>query len=318
MIGPHYLGVDGGGTKTAFTCIDANRQVVAEAVGGTSYHLQVGLDGALAVLRDGVAEICRQLAITPADFGFAFFGLPAYGEDRLVDPLLERACGTILGHDRYRCGNDMVCGWAGSLGCSDGINLVAGTGSIGYGERCGRRARVGGWGELFSDEGSAYWIALKGLNAFTRMSDDRTPHGPLRDLFRSSLNLTDDIEICAKLMGPSAMNRDEIAALAPLISTAAAQGDAAAGEILEEAAKELAAMAVTLRRALAFPDHEDANLSWSGGVLVHQPIVRDRLTRALDRAGGFRLVEPLHPPSLGAALYALKNAAPEADHKPHT
>ncbi len=37
----------------------------------------------------------------------------------------------------------------------DGINLVAGTGSIAYGEFAGRAARAGGWGELFSDEASA-------------------------------------------------------------------------------------------------------------------------------------------------------------------
>ena len=50
-------------------------------------------------------------------------------------------------------------------------NIVAGIGSICYGERNGAIARCGGWGELFSDEGSAYWIACRGLNLFSRMSD---------------------------------------------------------------------------------------------------------------------------------------------------
>ena len=48
-----------------------------------------------------------------------------------------------------------------------------------YGERQGVGHRVGGWGELFGDEGSAYWIAAAGLNAFCRMSDGRLPRGPL-------------------------------------------------------------------------------------------------------------------------------------------
>ena len=84
----------------------------------------------------------------------------------------------MLGHDRYSCDNDMVCGWAGSLAGEDGINVISGTGSMTYGERQGVGHRVGGWGELFGDEGSAYWIAAQGLNAFTRMSDGRLPHGP--------------------------------------------------------------------------------------------------------------------------------------------
>ena len=73
----------------------------------------------------------------------------------------------------------MVCGWAGALAGEDGINIVAGTGSIAYGEYRGRSARAGGWGELFSDEGSAYWLAREGLRLFSRMSDGRAPRGAL-------------------------------------------------------------------------------------------------------------------------------------------
>ncbi len=48
-----------------------------------------------------------------------------------------------------------------------------------YGERLGVGQRVGGWGELFGDEGSAYWIrCIRGLNAFSRMSDGRIPAAP--------------------------------------------------------------------------------------------------------------------------------------------
>ncbi len=52
----------------------------------------------------------------------------------------------------YTCNNDMVCGWAGSLAGSDGINVISGTGSMTHGERLGVGRRVGGWGELFGDE----------------------------------------------------------------------------------------------------------------------------------------------------------------------
>ena len=71
------------------------------------------------------------LGISPDGFAYVFFGLPAYGADRGADPCLHAACGMLLGHSRYACGNDMVCGWVGSLACEDGISIVAGTGSIG-------------------------------------------------------------------------------------------------------------------------------------------------------------------------------------------
>lgn len=299
-----YLGVDGGGTKTEFVCIDETDHVVARALTGTTYHLQVGLDEAIARLGQGIAAICQQLDCSPADLRYAFFGLPAFGEDVAVDPLLDAACGRLLGHDRYRCDNDMVCGWAGSLACADGINLVAGTGSIGYGERRGHRARVGGWGEMFSDEGSAHWIAIQGLNLFTRMSDGRLPAGPLRQIFVRELGLASDLDICARVMGKKGMQRDEIAGLTRIVSLAADAGDAEAIALLDRAGSELAAMAQALRRTLGFRDGETVQLSWSGGVLTKQEAVQASLLRHLNRHGGYEIVIPRQEPGVGAALYA--------------
>ena len=304
-----FLGVDGGGTKTAFVCLDRQGKVVAEAVTGTTYHLQVGLDGAVALLHRGVNEVCSQLGIKPADLRYSFFGLPAFGEDRVIDPQLILACAQIVGTPRYHCGNDMICGWAGSLGGEDGINLVAGTGSIGYGERRGKAERVGGWGEIFGDEGSAYWIAIQGLNAFTRMSDGRIPKGPLYSHLFQHLDLISDIDLCGRIMGTNGLTRDEIASLAPLVSLAASEGDLAAFGILEKAALELASMAITLRSALGFDDLEPALLSWSGGVLTHEPTARNELERLIDATGNFTRIEARYPPAIGAALYASKIAS---------
>jgi len=300
----YFLGVDGGGTKTEFVCIDGAGDVVARQIEGTTYHLQVGLDGAVQALESGIAGICAQIGIEPAGLAFAFFGLPAYGEDKAIDPLLNQHCRRLLGHDRYRCGNDMICGWAGSLACADGINLVAGTGSIGYGERQGRAARSGGWGEVFGDEGSAYWIAIQGLNAFTRMSDGRLPKGPLHDAFQRRLGLENDLDICAKVMGEQGLARDEIAGLAPIVAEAAAACDPAAIRIHDLAAEELAAIAEALRAELGFGAGEDVPLSWSGGVLANDASIRARLEARLRQIGPYRFVAPRHSPAYGAALYA--------------
>src|SRR5690606_26422220 len=170
---------------------------------------------------------------------WAFFGLPAYGEDSAVAPQLDALPAGILGHARYRCGNDMVCGWAGSLACADGINIVAGTGSIGYGQRRGVAARAGGWGEALSDEGSAHWIAMRGLNAYSRMSDGRLPKGPLHAIFNAHFGLDNDLEICAHVYGDNCA-RDRLARLSLQVAEAARAGDAKATEIYRDAGDELA------------------------------------------------------------------------------
>ncbi|MGH6612722.1 N-acetylglucosamine kinase [Sphingomonas sp.] len=308
MTGGYFLGVDGGGTKTEFVCIDAAGAVIARAVTGTTYHLEVGIDEAVQRLAQGIAAICGELGIQPDALGFVFFGLPAYGEDSVIDPQLHAACRRLLGHERYACGNDMVCGWAGSLACQDGINIVAGTGSIAYGERQGKAARAGGWGEIIGDEGSAYWIAAQGLALFSRMSDGRAAKGVLHDRIVEALALGHDLDLCQRIMGPAAMGRGEIAALAGLVSRAAADGDSGASAILVAAADELAALAIALRTSLSFPPGERVPLSWSGGVLLQEPLVRNAFARIIDDTGLFALTEPRHAPGYGAALYAQRLA----------
>jgi N-acetylglucosamine kinase-like BadF-type ATPase len=302
----YFLGVDGGGTKTEFLCIDAKGEVVAQHREPTAYHLQVGLEGAAKTIRSGIAAICNALSVEPSALAFSFFGLPAYGEDSAIDPKLDRICADMLGHERFRCGNDMICGWAGSLACEDGINLVAGTGSIGYGERQGRGARVGGWGEIFGDEGSGYWIAIQGLNAFARMSDGRLPKGPMHAAFTEALGLSSDLDICARIMGTRGLSRDGIAALAPVVETAAAAGDQAALAIHERAGEQLAEMAQALCRTLGFTDRETVLVSWSGGVLANVSGVRASLQRHLQLEGRYEVVAPRYSPSYGAAAYAAR------------
>jgi N-acetylglucosamine kinase-like BadF-type ATPase len=308
MSGPLFLGVDGGGTKTHFVLVDRDGNLAASCEGPSSYHLEIGIDGLRDVLADGLAALFRRAGIDGSAIAHAFFGLPAHGEDSVAQVLLDAMPEPLLGHRRYRCGNDMVCAWAGSLGGEDGINIVAGTGSIGYGERRGKSARAGGWGEVFSDEGSAYWIAVQGLNIFTRMSDGRLPHGPLYDAFRTELDLGPDLDLCAKVMNTH--TRGSIAAMSQLVDRAAQGGDASAIRILDDAARELAAIAEAVRRALAFEPDESAPLSYSGGVFNAGALILDPLRRHLaERSGTYQLRAPIVMPSGGAAIYAAKLSA---------
>jgi N-acetylglucosamine kinase-like BadF-type ATPase len=302
-----FLGVDGGGTKTRLVLVDTDGRLVASHEGPTSDHLQVGIDGVRDVLACGLAALLEEAGITASEIAHAFFGLPAYGEDSAAQVLLDRLPEPLLGHRRYRCGNDMVCAWAGSLGGADGINIVAGTGSIGYGERSGRSARVGGWGETFSDEGSAYWIAVQGLNVFTRMSDGRLGKGPLYAMFKATLGLNSDIDICARL--GSDLSRRGIAAISELVARAARDGDIAATRIFERAACELAAIVEAVRHALEFGADEVVPLSYSGGVFNAGDLIIAPLRRHIAQSSrSYELKAPIMSPCLGAAIYAARLA----------
>jgi N-acetylglucosamine kinase-like BadF-type ATPase len=303
-----FLGVDGGGTKTHFVLADRDGDLVASHDGPSSYYPEIGIDGLRGVLTEGLTALFGQAGTTGSAITHAFFGLPAYGEDSAAQVLLDALPESLLGHRRYRCDNDMVCAWAGSLGGEDGINVVAGTGSIGYGERQGKSARAGGWGDIFGDEGSAYWIAVQGLNVFTRMSDGRQPKGPLYAAFRAELDLSADLDLCAKVM--SAQTRGSIAAMSRLVAGAAHDGDRSAIRIFGEAASELAAIVEAVRQALQFEPGETVPVSYSGGVFNAGALILDPFRRQLElRSGSYRVQAPILTPSGGAAIYAAKLAA---------
>jgi N-acetylglucosamine kinase-like BadF-type ATPase len=303
-----YLGVDGGGSKTAFALIDATGHVLARTTAPTSYYFNDGFDVVERVLAQGVADVCQQAHVTTSDIDAAFFGIPGYGEASGDVERLNAVPGRVLGHDRYTCDNDMVCGWAGALACEDGINVISGTGSMTYGERQGVRHRVGGWGELFGDEGSAYWVATQGLNAFSRMSDGRLERGPLYTLVKERLQLESDLDVVSLVIDKWSGNRSSIAALATTVCEAARADDVASAQILSDAADELVALIETTRTLTGFTDHEMVPVSYSGGMFSDEGFLALFLAALQERPAKYDLRRPLLDPALGAALYAAKHS----------
>jgi N-acetylglucosamine kinase-like BadF-type ATPase len=273
-------------------------------------RINENLESVVAKLEEvpgGIRATLESGSLSPASLDFAFIGLPAYGEASQLLAQLDAVPSPPLVPGRYRCGNDAACAWAGALACEDGINLVAGTGSIGYGEFEGRAARAGGWGELFSDEGSAYWIAREGLSLFSCMSDGRAERGPWYDMVRRYFSLQSDLDLCAAIYGDGRTGRSHIATLAPLVARAAAAGDAQAVALFARAADELARIVNAVYDQLDIPAHAPVTVSYSGGMpnereLLLQPF----LARLSKDARTYRVVSPRLPPAAGAALYAAK------------
>jgi N-acetylglucosamine kinase-like BadF-type ATPase len=176
-----------------------------------------------------------------------------------------------------------------------------------YGERAGVGRRAGGWGELFGDEGSAYWVAVQGLNAFSRASDGRATPGALYHLMRQRLDVTSDLDAVSLIIDTWHGNRSAIADLAKVVSAAAAD-DPVADAILIAAVDELVALIETTRVLIGFEDGEPVPVSYSGGMFTDERylgLFRDALDRLPAK---YDLRSPVLDPALGAALYAAKKS----------
>ena len=302
-----FLGIDGGGTKTRFVLITEHGQILASHLEGSAYYLEIGLDRTREMLARGIRQTLRQSDVSESNLSYAFIGLPAYGEDYALLEVLDALPSDVLPSGKFKCGNDMICGWAGALGGADGISVVSGTGSIAYGEYAGRTARAGGWGELFSDEGSSYWLAREGLRVFSRMSDGRTARGPLYECIRRHFNLERDLDLCAAVYGSDSAQRSDIAQLSQLVAAAAAEGDSAAQGLIEEAAQELAELVIAVRATLEIPHDTSIAVSYSGGMFhLGERLTGPLMSKLQLQSRRYSLTTPRFPPDIGAAIQAAR------------
>ena len=83
-----YLGVDGGGTKTAFAVVSDEGRLLAGTVAGSSYYPEIGLAAVREVIEGGVHAVLAAAGLHRNAIKHAFFGLPTYGEDGHADEVL--------------------------------------------------------------------------------------------------------------------------------------------------------------------------------------------------------------------------------------
>lgn len=295
-----WLGVDGGGTKTAFSLYDESLHMLDRFVLPTCHYAQAGLDGMHDVLDRGV-RWAREGGKLGDSFGIGF-SICGYGEDACADRAIADAAARCAGPLPYTLVNDVEAAWAAGLDMRDGIAIIAGTGSIALGVRNGRQVRCGGWDYEIGDEGSGGWIGRELLRAFTRQADGRDERGPLYEMVRAELGIRDDFEIIA-FARRTIPHRTETAALSLLAARAAEAGDASARGIFRRAAEEEADLVRAIASQLFADCAQNAGavpVTYIGGAFNAGALLLDPLADALPAC--CRLVAPAHEPDLGAVL----------------
>lgn len=300
-----FLGVDGGGTKTAFALVSQDGNVLSQIVTGPSHPDQIGLDGVRKTLTNGLIAVCETAHIKLTDITHSVWGLPGFGEDLADSRALETIVDSILKDTQHECVNDVEVGWAGSLACKPGLHLVAGTGAIGFGkDPLGKTARSSGWSEVFGDEGSAYWIGRKLLQLFSKQADHRLTRSNLYYLVKEHFSLDRDLDLIG-IVGEN--ERDSVAKIAKIAYAAALSGDTNAIQLYEQAALEHSLTVQALLKQLSFSDNTPVPVSYSGGVFNSGELILNPLQSYLA-SFNISLQKPRLAPVLGACLYSLEKS----------
>jgi N-acetylmuramic acid 6-phosphate etherase len=227
------LGVEGGGTKTAWVLVEA---MASGSDAGTEFRI---LDqGKLPPsnlrlttperLREVFAELPKQI-----DRAGIFLAGCSTEEDRRSLALI---CRDIWPNAKIVTGGDRDSGLAAALDHGDGIVVNAGSGSSVTGRRNDRIERAGGWGHILGDTGGGYFLSIEALRLILREYDLHRGEMQFtaKILHALSLNNLDELVRWAQTA-----DKMEIAMLAPVVFEAAAGGDAYVNEIVEEGARVL-------------------------------------------------------------------------------
>ncbi|WP_245555740.1 N-acetylglucosamine kinase [Gordonia soli] len=206
-----------------------------------------------------------------------------------------------VGVTRVVLTHDSVSSYLAANAFEFGAVCAVGTGVVTLGAGPSGTARVDGWGHLFGDAGSAYWIGRAGIDAALRAYDGRG--GDTTLMVAATEHFGSLPELYMQLQGdPDRVSRT--AGFARSVAESADGGDHIAGAIIDSAAVELADSAVAaLGRCGALgsasPTTEESGarqsrVSWTGTVPAANRRLRERfVTEVTTRAPQVAVREPL-------------------------
>ncbi|HTW24563.1 MAG TPA: BadF/BadG/BcrA/BcrD ATPase family protein [Candidatus Baltobacteraceae bacterium] len=306
----YFLGFDGGGTKTECILADSEGRVVGRSVGGPSNPLRAGYMRAWFALSEAADVVLSRQKITASHIRGVCAGLGGAGRSgvaRRAAAFFERG----FPNAAVRVTTDLEIALEAAFGAADGIILLAGTGSAGFGRgENGKTARAGGRGPWFSDEGSAFDIGRRAFQAVVEAEEGRGPETALSKRIFKWHQASD----WDHLLDHVSKNADDVFPRTfPLVAELAERGDEVSRRILSTAALSLANLAASVVDQLGWRNRE-IPVAKVGGVYGRSKHLDAAIEAELNRSlGRVRLVPVQISPAEAAARMAVELARAEGN-----
>lgn len=300
-----YLGVDGGQSHTEAVIADAQGNILGRGTGGASNHAEQpgGRERLRSAVLDSVGGALRAAGLDaePVEpFASAHFGMTGGADYK------EEIIGALVKAAHFHVGHDAPTALAGATGGKRGIIVIAGTGSIVYGENeSGETAQIGGLGFLFSDEGSGFWLAAQTIRLAIKEQDGLIEKAGLQELVLNFFGVRKIRDLTTAVYNEK-VSRDEVAALAKTAAQAAADGNGVLQEQIRFGAWILAKSVRSAAGRLKFG--EEFAVSAIGGMFRGALMKQDFVEFLNEKAPGARFTEPVFGPAIGALLLAYRQA----------
>jgi N-acetylglucosamine kinase-like BadF-type ATPase len=276
----YVIGIDGGGTKAHLCAADLDGNVLYETIGGGTNLCSSSYAQVQAVLSNLVGA-CTQALGNQAPVAVCIGSGGIVNQDSVEQ--MKRILVEVSGTDKVFVFHDAYIALKANLGNDAGISITAGTGTICLAQD-GREnmLRLSGWGHLFSDEGSAYYIVQKALEKVCQAHDQRIAETRLTDAFLQELNACNFDDLITKIY-MEYQEKGRFASLARLVDAVAKTNDVAACAVLEDAARQLFEICRFAADRL-FDKHEPFRIVQNGSVLKYNRLVGAHFERWMKEA----------------------------------
>ena len=284
--GSLLVGIDGGGTKTEFVLFEPNGTVRAVLRMEGSNPNDRGIENSLEVLTAGLEQLLRGKSAEAVFAGIGGVSLEKY--QKAIREHLSERFGCEIGAD-----TDAANVLSMGRDPANSLAVICGTGSCVFVRKGTQRYRMGGWGYLLDQAGSAYDVGKDGLRHALAVEDGLQESSLLSEKMTAALGGN----IFANINTIYDQGRPFIADLARVVLDAAHEGDAAALQILRENAQRLAMLLKTAA------DRYDAPAeAVTAGSFLKDDIFRNMV----QTLSGMTLYMPELPPVYGACVEAMR------------
>jgi N-acetylglucosamine kinase-like BadF-type ATPase len=302
------LAVDGGNSKADLALVARDGTLLSAVRGPTISHQQVGLEAGIVRLRRLADAAVSRAGLAPTGGPLAEIGLYSVaGADFASETrMLARAFSDTGLTQRAEVLNDTLAALRAGTDHPYGVVLICGAGvnaaAVGP---TGRTARLAALGPISGDRGGGRDLGMGALGAAVRARDGRGPRTAFEQLVPAHFGLKRP-EAVTRAIYDGRIAEDRVLELAPVVFTAARDGDAAARGLLDRLADELATMAVAMIRRVGLARHA-FDVVLAGGVFQnHDDAFLGRLEDAVQATAPSARLAPLRsPPLVGAALLGL-------------
>ncbi len=300
-----FLAVDGGATKTMAAVFSEDLEISGIGLSGPSNYRNIGEANAIVNIRDACIKALSMSGIEKGKIDSQIFSIAGVRDSDMATKIVQRIISKTGFAEFYDLYNDGEAGFYSRFPGGDGIIIAAGTGLVSIARYQGRSNRASGWGWLVGDEGGAFYIGMKAVSAYSRMSDHRIDFdADLAALIKERFQITKDRDI-VNIIYSNPINIRKIASIASGLSELANHGNITASKIIQSAAKEAALNAPSLYRYMGMDRR--ILLSGYGGVYRAGAIYWNTIkktVRAMEKNIGFR--NPVYGYHAVAGSIALK------------